>query len=60
METEAWERTTEHREMEREMRKRRLAPNLPHVKALLLGWFEPLKDAIANEQKVKGNKQKTA
>ena len=42
------------------MRERRLAPNLPHVKALLLGWFELLRDAIANEQKVKGNKQKTA
>ncbi|GMN63565.1 hypothetical protein TIFTF001_032733 [Ficus carica] len=60
-ETEAWERTVEeYREMEREMRERRLAPNLPHVKALFLGWFEPLRDAIAKEQKVKGNKQKTA
>lgn len=60
-ETEAWERTAEeYREMEREMRERRLAPNLPHVKSLFLGWFEPLRDAIAKEQKVKGNKQKTA
>ena len=42
------EKSEEYREMEREMRERRLVPNLPHVKALFLGWFEPLRDAIAN------------
>ncbi|EXB42920.1 DNA-directed RNA polymerase 3 [Morus notabilis] len=60
-ETEAWERTAEeYREIEREMRERKLAPNLPHVKALFLGWFEPLRDAIEREQKIEGGKRKTA
>ncbi|MED6218829.1 hypothetical protein PIB30_030146, partial [Stylosanthes scabra] len=51
-ETEAWERMVEeYRELERVMRQKNLAPNLPHVKALFLGWFEPLKEAIEAEQK---------
>ncbi|XP_057428848.1 DNA-directed RNA polymerase 3B, chloroplastic isoform X2 [Lotus japonicus] len=51
-ETEAWERMVEeYRELEREMREKRLAPNLPRVKSLLLGWFEPLKEAVEAEQK---------
>ncbi|TKY73147.1 DNA-directed RNA polymerase 3 [Spatholobus suberectus] len=50
-ETEAWERMVEeYRELEREMRQRMLAPNLPHVKALLLGWFEPFSTAVEAEQ----------
>ncbi|XP_020204827.1 DNA-directed RNA polymerase 3B, chloroplastic [Cajanus cajan] len=50
-ETEAWERMVEeYREMEREMRQKMLAPNLPHVKALLLGWFEPFRAAVEAEQ----------
>ncbi|KAI6706793.1 hypothetical protein NL676_009755 [Syzygium grande] len=37
-ETEAWEKMVEeYRELEREMRDRELAPNLPRVKALFLG-----------------------
>lgn len=51
-ETEAWEKMTEeYRELEREMCEKKLAPNLPYVKKLFLGWFEPLRDAIAKEQK---------
>ncbi|XP_006578470.1 DNA-directed RNA polymerase 3B, chloroplastic-like isoform X2 [Glycine soja] len=50
-ETEAWERMVEeYRELEREMREKMLAPNLPHVKALLLGWFEPFRAAVEAEQ----------
>ncbi|RDX89645.1 DNA-directed RNA polymerase 3, chloroplastic, partial [Mucuna pruriens] len=50
-ETEAWERMVEeYRELEREMRQKMLAPNLPHVKALLLGWFEPFRAAVEAEQ----------
>jgi hypothetical protein len=31
---------------------RRLAPALPYVKSLFVGWFEPLRDAIARDQDV--------
>ncbi|KAK6942325.1 DNA-directed RNA polymerase, N-terminal [Dillenia turbinata] len=55
-ETEAWEKMVEeYRELEREMCERHLAPNLPYVKSLFLGWFGPLRDAIDKEQ----NSQKT-
>jgi hypothetical protein len=41
--TEAWERLVEgYRKLQREMCEKKLAPNLPYVKAFLLGWFEPL------------------
>lgn len=51
-ETEAWEKAAvEYKELEREMRERNLAPNLPYVKKLFLGWFEPLRDAIAEDQR---------
>lgn len=61
-ETEAWERMVdEYKELEREMREKSLAPNLPHVKALFLGWFEPLREAIATEQRTQRTKKnKTA
>ncbi|XP_054821958.1 DNA-directed RNA polymerase 3, chloroplastic-like isoform X2 [Prosopis cineraria] len=60
-ETEAWERMVEeYRELEREMREKNLAPNLPHVKALFLGWFGPLKEAIEREQKSQMSKKKKA
>ncbi|XP_011018068.1 PREDICTED: DNA-directed RNA polymerase 3, chloroplastic [Populus euphratica] len=61
-ETEAWERMAdEYRGLVREMCERKLAPNLPYVKGLLLGWFEPLKEAIEKEQKMeKSKKQKSA
>lgn len=62
METEALENMVEeYRELEREMREKNLTPNLPHVKALFLGWFGPLKEAIEAEQKSKRTKKhKTA
>ncbi|OIV97230.1 hypothetical protein TanjilG_27213 [Lupinus angustifolius] len=51
-ETEAWERMVEeYKELEKGMREKHLAPHLPHVKSLLLGWFEPLKEAVEAEQK---------
>lgn len=57
IETEAWEKATEeYRQFEREMCEKRLAPNLPYVKSLFLGWFEPLRDAIAKEQKLQESK----
>ncbi|KAF5190533.1 Dna-directed rna polymerase 3 protein [Thalictrum thalictroides] len=43
------------------MCEKKLAPNLPYVKKLFLGWFEPLKEAIEKEQKLqKAKKQKAA
>ncbi|GAB4853640.1 DNA-directed RNA polymerase 3B, chloroplastic [Ancistrocladus abbreviatus] len=61
-ETEAWENMVEeYRELQREMCERKLAPNLPQVKALFLCWFEPLKKAIEKEQKLqRSRKQKAA
>lgn len=61
-ETEAWESMVEeYRELEREMCDKKLAPNLPYVKQLFLGWFEPLRDAILKEQKSqKSRKHKAA
>ncbi|XP_028789269.1 DNA-directed RNA polymerase 3, chloroplastic-like [Neltuma alba] len=60
-ETEAWERMVEeYRELEREMCEKNLAPNLPKVKSLFLGWFEPLKEAIEAEQKSQRSKKKKA
>ncbi|KAL6603080.1 hypothetical protein ACP70R_043441 [Stipagrostis hirtigluma subsp. patula] len=57
-ETEAWARAAEeYREIEREMLDRRLAPALPYVKSLFVGWFEPLRDAIARDQEVQRRKR---
>ncbi|CAI9787426.1 unnamed protein product [Fraxinus pennsylvanica] len=43
------------------MCERKLVQNLPYVKKLILGWFEPLRAAIEKEQKSKrSKKQKTA
>ncbi|KAJ8428968.1 hypothetical protein Cgig2_013935 [Carnegiea gigantea] len=56
-ETECWENTVEeYRQFVQEMREKKLAPNLPQVKALLVGWFEPLKTAIEKEQKLQRSK----
>ncbi|KAK7347625.1 hypothetical protein VNO80_22161 [Phaseolus coccineus] len=61
METEALEKMVEeYRELEREMCEKNLTPNLPHVKALFLGWFGPLKEAIEAEQKSKRSKKHRA
>ncbi|RDY10947.1 DNA-directed RNA polymerase 3, chloroplastic, partial [Mucuna pruriens] len=60
-ETEALEKMVEeYRELEREMRDKNLTPNLPHVKSLFLGWFDPLKDAIESEQKSQRSKKHKA
>ena len=51
METEAWEEAAkEYRELLSDMCEQKLAPNLPYIKSLFLGWFEPLRDVIAAEQ----------
>ena len=50
LETEAWEEAaSEYQELLTDMCQQKLAPNLPYVKSLFLGWFEPLRDAIAAE-----------
>ncbi|KFK41326.1 hypothetical protein AALP_AA2G115700 [Arabis alpina] len=47
METEEWEKAAkECREILEDMCEQKLAPNLPFVKSLFLGWFEPLRNAI--------------
>ncbi|KAJ8774660.1 hypothetical protein K2173_017106 [Erythroxylum novogranatense] len=51
METEAWqEASKEYQELLSDMCEQKLAPNLPYMKSLFLGWFEPLRDAISKEQ----------
>lgn len=51
IETEAWEQAAkEYRELLDDMCRHKLAPNLPYVKSLFLGWFEPLKDKILEVQ----------
>ncbi|RZR88830.1 hypothetical protein BHM03_00016471 [Ensete ventricosum] len=60
-ETEAWERAAqEYKDLEREMLEKKLAPSLPYVKSLFLGWFEPLRDAIEREQRVQKTKRQKA
>ncbi|KAK6128777.1 hypothetical protein DH2020_037483 [Rehmannia glutinosa] len=50
IETEAWEQAArEYRELLNDMCEQKLAPNLPYMKSLFLGWFEPL-NKIAEEQ----------
>lgn len=53
IETEAWEQAAkEYNELLKDMCEQKLAPNLPYVKSLFLGWFEPLKDKIVEEQEL--------
>lgn len=53
IETEVWEEAAkEYRELLVDMCEQKLAPNLPYMKSLFLGWFEPLRDAIAKEQEM--------
>ncbi|XP_010904633.1 DNA-directed RNA polymerase 3B, chloroplastic isoform X1 [Elaeis guineensis] len=60
-ETEAWERAAaEYKELERVMLEKKLAPCLPYVKSLFLGWFEPLRDAIEKEQMLQKTKRQKA
>ncbi|KAK7386652.1 hypothetical protein VNO78_26986 [Psophocarpus tetragonolobus] len=52
-ETEAWEEAArEYEELLEDMREQKLAPNLPFMKSLFLGWFEPLRNAILADQDV--------
>ncbi|XP_010929072.1 DNA-directed RNA polymerase 2B, chloroplastic/mitochondrial [Elaeis guineensis] len=56
IETEAWEQAAkEYKELLTDMCEQKLAPNLPYVKSLFLGWFEPLRDQIAAEQEKCGD-----
>lgn len=56
IESEAWQRAvTEYKETLKELCKNELAPNLPFMKSMFLGWFEPLRDAIAAEQEAYRN-----
>jgi DNA-directed RNA polymerase len=51
IETEAWvQAVKEYKELLMDMCEQKLAPNLPYMKTLFLGWFEPLQDAIEKEQ----------
>ncbi|KAK9144130.1 hypothetical protein Sjap_004033 [Stephania japonica] len=53
IETEAWEQAAkEYKELVDEMCKNKLSPNLPYIKMLFLGWFEPLCDRISVEQEL--------
>ncbi|XP_062193211.1 DNA-directed RNA polymerase 1B, mitochondrial-like [Phragmites australis] len=53
IETEAWEQAAkEYRELLADMCEQKLAPNLPYVKSLFLGWFESLRDQIISEQEL--------
>ncbi|KAF5745334.1 DNA-directed RNA polymerase 1 mitochondrial-like [Tripterygium wilfordii] len=57
METEAWETAAkEYQGLLTDMCEHKLAPNLPDVKSLFLGWFEPLRDVIVAEQELCGEK----
>ncbi|KAL2896218.1 DNA-directed RNA polymerase 2 chloroplastic/mitochondrial [Bienertia sinuspersici] len=51
LETESWQQAAnEYRELLADMCKHKLAPNLPYIKSLFLGWFEPLRDSIIEDQ----------
>ncbi|XP_026422695.1 DNA-directed RNA polymerase 1B, mitochondrial-like isoform X1 [Papaver somniferum] len=51
IETEAWEQAAkEYKELLEDMCEQKLAPNLPYMKSLFLGWFEPLRNCIAADQ----------
>ncbi|KAL5582055.1 hypothetical protein UlMin_014497 [Ulmus minor] len=53
IETQAWEQAAkEYRELMMDMCEQKLAPNLPFMKSLFLGWFEPLTNAIKKDQEL--------
>lgn len=49
--------TLEYKDMVRHMCKKKLAPNVPYVRGLLMSWFEPFRDAILAEQRAITNKE---
>ncbi|KAF6171274.1 hypothetical protein GIB67_036942 [Kingdonia uniflora] len=58
IETEAWENAAEeYNGLLADMCEQKLAPNLPFVKKLFLGWFEPLRIKIEEEQKLCNQKK---
>ncbi|KAK4598956.1 hypothetical protein RGQ29_016124 [Quercus rubra] len=58
LETKAWEDAAkEYQELLTDMCEQKLAPNLPYIKSLFLGWFEPLRDAIAADQESRKEKK---
>nr|CAC80138.1 DNA-dependent RNA polymerase [Spinacia oleracea] len=53
LETESWQQAAnEYKELLADMCKLKLAPNLPYVKSLFLGWFEPFRDSIIEDQEL--------
>ncbi|KAF5791883.1 putative DNA-directed RNA polymerase [Helianthus annuus] len=53
IETEAWEHAAkEYQELLSDMCEQKLAPNLPYMKSLFLGWFEPLCKRIDHDQQL--------
>lgn len=53
IETETWEQAAkEYRELMMDMCEHKLAPNLPYIKTMFLGWFEPLKSKIDEVQEL--------
>ncbi|PWA84154.1 DNA-directed RNA polymerase 2B [Artemisia annua] len=53
IETEAWELAAkEYKELLNDMCEQKLAPNLPYMKSLFLGWFEPLSKRIEDDQEM--------
>ncbi|KAI4388993.1 hypothetical protein MLD38_001268 [Melastoma candidum] len=61
IECEAWEQAAqEYKELIEDMCAQRLAPNLPYMKSLFLGWFEPMRNAIVKEQELFRDGKKAA
>ncbi|KAM7520608.1 hypothetical protein LguiB_019570 [Lonicera macranthoides] len=53
IETEAWENAAkEYKDLLKDMCEQKLAPNLPYMKSLFLGWFEPLCNKVTEEQEL--------
>ncbi|KAK3019132.1 hypothetical protein RJ639_002863 [Escallonia herrerae] len=53
IETEAWEQAAkEYKDLLKDMCEQKLAPSLPYMKSLFLGWYEPLCSKIAAEQEL--------
>ncbi|KAI8534259.1 hypothetical protein RHMOL_Rhmol10G0076100 [Rhododendron molle] len=53
IETEAWEQAAkEYKELIADMCDQKLAPTLPYMKSLFLGWFDPLREKIVAEQEL--------
>jgi hypothetical protein len=62
LETRAWDETTkEYQELVMNIGEQKLAPNLPYVKSLSLGWVKAMQDAIYEDQESskQGKRSKT-